>query len=320
MLTIGGIYSSVFNGCTSLTTLPKVISGKPESISNIFYNMFKGCTSIVNGIELIDLSQGTISSLASDMFRSMFQNCTNLLETPTIKLPSTLISIGADAFREMYNGCTNLIKANNIIIENSQLETINNESFYQMFNDCTSLITGPKFNIYDINNPISTIGTYVFYRTFYNCTSLTGGIDYLPNAARIKDQCYRETFRNCTSLIQTPQFTNLDIINYIENRGVNSTFNNCTSITSGIELPSAALGNRMEYYYLYEKCNSLNYVKVNFTAWKGNSTQGWFANNTSKNGTFVCPAALPQTRGVNNIPNGWTIHNPDGGSDYDPDF
>ena len=304
-------YREMFNNCSSLITAPKISQGIGNVNSNAFRSVFANCTNLTGNIDNITFSN-EISSIGANAFNLMFFNCSNLIQSPIINLPTGLTTIGNYAFSEMFAQCKSLTEAADIKIinasSNSILSSIGNYAFNLMYNGDTNLTTAHNFDIVSDLPTLNYVGTYAFYRAFYDCTHLTGGLEYLPNAARIKDQCYRETFRNCTSLIQTPQFKHLDIINYIENRGVNSTFNNCTSITSGIELPSAALGKRREYYYLYEKCNSLKYVKVNFTAWGGtNSTEGWFANNTSTSGLFVCPAALPKNRGVNYIPNTWII-------------
>ena len=55
---------------------------------------------------------------------------------------------------------------------------------------------------------------------------------------------------------------------------------------------------------MFNGCTSLSSLKVAFTAW-GGQTRNWL-NRVAASGTFTCPAELPDTRGVNNIPEGWT--------------
>ena len=58
---------------------------------------------------------------------------------------------------------------------------------------------------------------------------------------------------------------------------------------------------------MFYGCTHLSSVEVGLTSWTGgtNPTNNWL-NNVAATGTFTCPAELPDTRGVNNIPTGWT--------------
>ena len=81
------IGSSVFSGCTSLTSIDF-----PDSLTSIDYSAFYGCTSLTS----IDLPD-SLTSIGDDAF----YGCTSLI---SIDLPDSLTSIGNSAFR----GCTSL--------------------------------------------------------------------------------------------------------------------------------------------------------------------------------------------------------------------
>ena len=175
--------------------------------------------------------------------------------------------------------------------------------------------TGTKMNIPD----------YCYCSMFQNCTSLTKA-PALP-AMTLAYECYRSMFRGCTSLIQAPELpaTTLDY-NCYSYMFINCTsltqapsilpaetlamecyysmFQNCTSLTQAPELPAEILDDNC-YYNMFSGCSSLNNVNVNFSEWS-TATYDWL-KNVSSTGTFTCPAALPEERGVDFIPEGWTI-------------
>ena len=56
---------------------------------------------------------------------------------------------------------------------------------------------------------------------------------------------------------------------------------------------------------MFSRCTQLSSVEVAFTTWTRGATDNWL-NNVAASGTFTCPAELPDERGANNIPTGWT--------------
>ena len=74
-------YSSMFNGCTSLTTAPELPA--TALAGSCYSSMFRGCTSLVNAPEL------PATTLASYCYDGMFSGCTKL---NYIKMLATNIS------------------------------------------------------------------------------------------------------------------------------------------------------------------------------------------------------------------------------------
>ena len=86
-------------------------------------------------------------------------------------------------------------------------------------------------------------------------------------------------------------------------------FYNCTGLTQAPELPATTLVSNC-YSYMFSYCKELTSVRVSFTAWGSGNTKNWLYAVAS-GGTFHKPSALPNTRGVSNIPEGWTVVNID---------
>ena len=89
-------YSSMFRGCTSLTTTPELPA--TTLAINCYYGMFRDCTSLTTAPEL----PATI--LESSCYSYTFQGCTSLTAAP--ELPATTLT--SQCYQYMFNGCMNL--------------------------------------------------------------------------------------------------------------------------------------------------------------------------------------------------------------------
>lgn len=83
-------------------------------------------------------------------------------------------------------------------------------------------------------------------------------------------------------------------------------FKSCTGMIEAPELPATTLANNC-YGWMFYGCTNLSNINVSFSAWDpSNATTNW-VRNVASSGTFTCPTALPETKGVNYIPTGWTV-------------
>ena len=193
-------YNNMFNGCTSLTTAPKLPATTLSN--NCYYYMFEGCTSLTSAPELpattlanycyANMFNGCTSltsapelpatTIASNCYRAMFQGCTSLTSAPELSA-TTLIG---GCYRDMFHGCTSLTSAPNLLAT-----TLANNCYTSMFSGCTSLTQAPEL-------PATTLtyGCYSFM--FQNCTSLTSA-PALP-ATTLYDSCYYYMFDSCSNL------------------------------------------------------------------------------------------------------------------------
>ena len=82
-------------------------------------------------------------------------------------------------------------------------------------------------------------------------------------------------------------------------------FRNCTSLVTAPLLPAPTLVINC-YNMMFYGCNNLANMSVRFTVWPTDSTTNAWMQGSVASGTFECPAALPNSRGINWIPTGWT--------------
>ena len=303
----GGSFSELFENCTGLTDISKIIL--PAAILNGFCysNMFRNCTSLTTAPEL------PATTLADYCYSNMFGGCTSLTTAPG--LPAT--TLANYCYQGMFSGCTSLTSAPVL-----PATTLANNCYSSMFFNCTSLTTAPEL-------PATTLWHSCYNSMFSNCTSLTSapalpataltdscygymflgcsGLITAPAlpATTLAQWCYTSMFRGCTSLTNAPVLPATTLANYC----YQGMFSGCTSLTSAPELPATTLGLYC-YKEMFGGCTSLNYIKclaTNISA--SNCTQNW-VDGVASTGTFVKDANMSSWgTGVNGIPNGWTVQN-----------
>ena len=116
-------YSSMFSGCTSLTTAPELPA--TYLASSCYYNMFRDCTSLTTTPEL------PATTLSNGCYDSMFRNCTSLTTAPSV-LPATTLK--DRCYLHMFSGCTSLTTAPIL-----KAKTLASYCYQYMFYNCSSL-------------------------------------------------------------------------------------------------------------------------------------------------------------------------------------
>ena len=125
----------MFQGCTSLVTLPSALATPHPQYSNQSYrNMFEGCTAITaipSG--MLDFEHLTPSSCVE-----MFSGCTGLKTVPSINVSGT---VSGSACVNMFKNCTALtsvtaINAKDVLVS----------GFNSMFYNCSSLVIPPSLD------------------------------------------------------------------------------------------------------------------------------------------------------------------------------
>ena len=298
-----GCYLSMFFGCTNLTTAPELPA---TTLANSCYSsMFSGCTSLTTAPEL------PATTLATECYSSMFSGCTSLTTAP--KLPATTL---ADfCYQSMFYSCTSLTKAPDL-----PATTLANSCYSSMFSGCTSLTTAPAL-------PATTLADKCYYYMFYNCTSLTTA-PALP-ATTLANYCYSTMFSGCTSLTTAPELpatTLAESCYYKMFSGCTklksapklpatklviqcyySMFSGCKSLTTAPDLPAQTLAIRC-YNFMFDNCSSLNYIKMLATDISASDCLGSWVFGVSTKGTFVKSRyASWEVVGKHGVPSGWTI-------------
>jgi len=153
-------YSSMFRGCTSLTTAPSLPAA---TLSDSCYaSMFRGCTSLTTAPSL------PAATLTNSCYYAMFQNCTALATAPS--LPAANLSVNCYAY--MFRDCTSLTTAPSL-----PATTLAGGCYGSMFYGCTALkVSTTKTGSYQYawRIPTSGAGTVAQYWNLYMLSG-TGG-------------------------------------------------------------------------------------------------------------------------------------------------
>lgn len=141
-------YYSMFDGCTSLTTAPKLPA--TTLAGSCYENMFSTCSSLTAAPEL------PATTLDTHCYFSMFSDCTSLATAPA--LPATTLAMSCYAY--MISGCTSLTIAPEL-----PATTLAKSCYNCMLSGCTSLTTAPQL-------PATALVNSCYYRMFFGCSSL----------------------------------------------------------------------------------------------------------------------------------------------------
>ena len=167
-------YSFLFEGCTSLTTAPRLPA--TTLAENCYEYMFEGCTSLTTAPSL------PATTLADACYAGMFIDCTSLTTAPS--LPAT--NLAESCYLSMFYECTSLTTAPELPATN-----LAKYCYDSMFYECTSLTTAPEL-------PATTLANACYRLMFFNCTSLTTAPE-LP-ATTLAESCYWCMFYGCANL------------------------------------------------------------------------------------------------------------------------
>ena len=197
-------YSSMFQGCTGLTSAPTLPA--TTLAEQCYAYMFSYCSKLTTSPEL------PATTLASNCYREMFRNCTSLVNAPT-ELPATILKY--QCYREMFSGCKSLVNAPTL-----PATTLADSCYNSMFQDCTSLTTTPEL-------PATTLASDCYYNMFSYCSKLTTVPTELP-ATKLFYECYRGMFSGCKSLVNAPTLPATTLANSC----YSSMFSGCSKLNS----------------------------------------------------------------------------------------
>ena len=142
-------YTSMFYGCTGLTSAPELPATTLES--SCYSYMFSGCTGLTSAPEL------PATTLESSCYFSMFRGCTGLTSAP--ELPATTLE--SSCYRNMFYGCTGLTSAPEL-----PATTLASNCYFSMFSGCTGLTSAPEL-------PATTLTNSCYRNMFEGCTNLS---------------------------------------------------------------------------------------------------------------------------------------------------
>lgn len=284
-----------------------------KNITNAYayYKLFQNCSGLLNTPSLY------CKTLLPNCYAYMFYNCTSLSSANTF--PPVLLQAQQDSCLQMFGRCSSLTVPPNI--NGSSTFGVGNNAFQGMFEGCTSLVTPPALNF----NMNSTAVQRAFRNMFYDCTSLSSIT--LPSGTNMGSQeAFAKMFGNCISLTSVPELTyNLHYGCYqgmfqgctglstvpsnmlpkldLQVNCYRDMFSGCTNLLAAPILASDSLTSYC-YANMFSQCTSLTSLNVGFTSWDSTATQNWVTYiNTT--GTFTKPDALSEQYGVSRIPINW---------------
>lgn len=171
-----------------------------------------------------------------------------------------------------------------------------NYAFYKLFKDCTNIVNvDPKFL------QATTVSQNCYREMFSGCTSLVTAPE-LP-ATTISQNCYRSMFQGCTSLATAPELPAKTLQSYC----YYYMFYGCSSLTKSPVLYAISLVSYC-YGYMFYGCSNLNTITALFTTTPSSSYTGNWVTNVASSGTFYknpgLTTALPNAHYA--VPTGWT--------------
>lgn len=269
-------YRNMFYGCSKLTRAPKL----PAKVLTeaCYASMFAYCTSLKEFPEMA----------ATDM---AYMSCTWMMMGSGIEEAPELPAVNLEkaCYEFMFMECPNLKKGPSVL----PATKLAANCYTGMFQRSDKLETAPVL-------PATTLKYSCYSHMFNGCASLRKAPE-LP-ATELAEACYQRMFGN-SGLEEAPELPamNLEVMCY------QYMFEGSRSLTKAPVLPALRLN-----YWCYEKmfhdCSSINYVDAAFlTTPSSGYTSGWL-DGVASEGTFVKnPDATWDVRGVNGIPEGWSV-------------
>ena len=275
-------YSSMFYGCTNLTTSPELPA--TTLAYRCYYGMFAG-TDILPDCSNIDFASSTVvasrglsglfygtkvtdndlerllpknnngrfylpvTTLADSCYYCMFYGCTNLTTAP--KLPAT--TLASNCYSSMFYGCTNLTTSPEL-----PATTLAYRCYYGMFAGTDILPDCSNIDFASSTVVASRGLSGLFYGTKVTDNDLerllpknNNGRFYLP-VTTLADSCYYCMFYGCTNLTTAPKLP----ATTLASNCYNGMFQNCTNLTTPPELPATTLASDC-YSSMFYGCTNL---------------------------------------------------------------
>lgn len=269
-------YRNMFYYCTKLTRAPKL----PAKVLTeaCYSSMFAYCSALKEFPEMA----------ATDM---AYMSCTWMMMRSGIEEAPELpaINLARSCYEFMFMECPNLKKAM-AVLPATELAP---NCYTGMFQRADKLENAPELPATDLK--------YSCYSHMFNgCKALTKAPE-LP-ATSLAEACYQRMFGN-SGLTEAPELPAMDM----QVMCYQYMFQNCTELVKAPVLPATQL-NYWCYEYMFNGCAKLNYIKALFLTKPSSSYTPNWVEGVAEEGTFVKnPDATWDVRGVNGIPEGWTV-------------
>jgi len=176
---------------------PDGLSTTNDNFSSFVFSTDASVSCVGNVMSLLSYEEDLNEIPTSYCFKSLFNNCTALVNAP--ELPAS--SLTEWCYARMFSGCSSLVEAPAL-----PAKVLANSCYYYMFSDCESLTVVSEL-------PATTLAIQCYSWMFKGCTSLENA-PLLP-ALKLERVCYDNMFNGCSSL------------NYIKMLATDVSANNC---------------------------------------------------------------------------------------------
>ena len=224
------------------------------------------------------------NSVSVSCYEDMFFNCTSLVKAPV--LPATVMA--KNCYNAMFNN-TGLTQAPAL-----PAMTLAEGCYRAMFSDCSLLSVVPEL-------PAMVMAPDCYYSMFDGNDSLITPQATLP-ATTLATRCYAGMFSNCDHMTSVPTLP----ATTLAQNCYNDMFFNCRSITTAPDLPATSLVTGC-YAYMFSGCRSLQSIKCLATSKSGTRCTYEWVKDVYGRGTFTKADTNMWARGVDGIPDNWTV-------------
>lgn len=263
-----------------------------------------------NGSSWISLTSTSTTISVSNGDKVMFKG---LLEQSSSREHSPFVRITGTTQYEIEGNIMSLIYGDNFRGQTS----FPNDMVYSIceFTYASSDMYNPYLTSIDnLVLPATTLYDDCYISMFYHCTSITSVPSGFLPATTLANECYAGMFWGCTSLTSVP--SDLLPATTLPSKGCYAYMFADTKITRAPDLPapilppySSSVSNDYCYGGMFQNCSRLNYIKCLATSGMGDYTTWNWVDGVSSSGTFVKASNATWSRGIDGIPNNWTVQN-----------
>lgn len=163
-------------------------------------------------------------------------------------------------------------------------------------------IGGDIRSLIDKTINVTTPPTWGFGYLFRNTNIVEADKKLLSGFSLLNGGCFFHLFEKCKYITQAPDLPWL----ILEGECFNRMFSECTSLTIAPEISATNLSGYKPFWYMFQGCSNLNYIKCLITNPSQTHMEKW-VDGVAATGTFVKDASADWNTGINGIPSGWTV-------------
>ena len=184
-------YAYMFQGCSSLTSIPEGLLPATTLADSCYSRMFQGCSSLTS------IPEGLLpaTNLVQGCYEGMFFGCESLTSIPEGLLPAT--NLVQSCYENMFAECSSLTSIPERLLPAT---TLADRCYSFMFAKCSSLTSIPEGLLH-----ATTLADSCYSSMFEGCSSLTSIPEGLLPATTLTDNCYSHMFGRCSSLTSIPE-------------------------------------------------------------------------------------------------------------------